>query len=47
MEFSSFCHKNYKKLKSDLMEKIEFDFYDDHWGNMGIKDGKLVCIDFE
>lgn len=34
-------------LVEALCENIDFDFSDDHSGNIGIKDGKLVCIDFD
>jgi hypothetical protein len=33
-------------LRKELLE-IGFDFTDDHDGNIGIKNGKLVCIDFD
>ena len=30
----------------DNLENIDFDFTDTHGGNMGWKNGKLICIDF-
>lgn len=29
------------------MECCKYNFNDDHLGNIGVKDGKLVCIDFD
>jgi hypothetical protein len=34
-------------LKSDLMHYTGFNFSDNHHANIGVKDGKLVCIDFD
>lgn len=34
-------------LKDQLSECCNYDFDDDHLGNIGVKDGKLVCIDFD
>jgi hypothetical protein len=35
------------QLRKDLSEKCDYDFYDNHIGNIGVKNGKLVCIDFD
>jgi hypothetical protein len=35
------------ELRLDLMNLINFNFVDDHVGNVGRINGKLVCIDFE
>lgn len=44
----------YKSIKTEeidlceaLREKCNYDFYDCHLGNIGVKDGQLVCIDFD
>lgn len=34
------------KLKAELEEKIGFWFSDDHIGNIGFINGRMVCIDF-
>lgn len=34
-------------LCKELKEFCDYDFHDDHLGNLGIKDQKLVCIDFD
>lgn len=45
-----------RKLRNDkekdilcykLSELVNFRFIDCHWGNIGIKDGQYVCIDFD
>lgn len=35
-----------RELKSQLYEKIDWQFYDDHDDNLGYKNGKLIAIDF-
>lgn len=35
-----------KELKKILVEEIGFHFYDDHLGNYGLINDRLVCIDF-
>lgn len=35
------------ELVNELKEKTGFHFRDNHFGNVGVKNGKLVCIDFD
>ena len=35
------------ELIDELKNKTGFHFRDNHFGNVGIKNGKLVCIDFD
>jgi hypothetical protein len=35
------------KLLNRLYDEIGFNFSDAHYGNLGLKNGKLVCIDFD
>ena len=35
------------RLRVDLQDTIDFDFSDNHCGNIGYKKGKMVCIDFD
>lgn len=35
------------ELMNRLYDEIKFDFSDAHFGNLGLKNGKLVCIDFD
>ena len=50
-EFWNLIHPTFREdctnLKSDLMHHTNFNFSDNHYANMGVKDGKLVCIDFD
>lgn len=39
--------EEFKKLRSDLEKCCHFNFCDDHMGNVGVKDGRIVCIDFD
>ena len=34
-------------LRVELKEVIDFDFSDNHEGNIGYKKGKMICIDFD
>jgi hypothetical protein len=43
---SSYCRVEAEKLVRELRDKINFDFYDIGYNNVGRKNGKLVCIDF-
>lgn len=38
---------NYEELYLALRKNLEFNFSDSHMGNIGRKNGKLVCIDFD
>ena len=44
-------YDEYEEQKSDLVdllsEEIDFNFRDDHPGNIGFKNGNMVCIDFD
>lgn len=44
-EFSSRIERN--RLRTELKEMIGFNFTDYHYGNLGVKNGKLICIDFD
>lgn len=44
---SKYCTEDRIKLKKELAETIDFNFTDFHYGNVGHKNGKLVCIDFD
>jgi len=35
-----------KYLREELLDKINFNFLDNHYKNCGIKNEKLICIDF-
>jgi hypothetical protein len=54
ISFDDFYVENYndyeeqrKELKLLLEEEIGFNFRDDHPGNLGFKNGNMVCIDFD
>jgi len=44
--YRSIC-EDVADLVSDLESKCDYSFTDNHIGNIGIKDGKIVCIDFD
>ena len=50
-DFWNLMHHTFQEdrvnLKSDLMHYTGFNFSDNHYANIGVKDGKLVCIDFD
>lgn len=46
-DWNSFYNENEDSLCQELEEKIAFDFYDCKPNNCGIKNGKLICIDFD
>ena len=47
IHFYRFHKENIGGLCDELEEKIGFVFLDCHNGNTGIKNGKLICIDFD
>ncbi|HQZ50807.1 MAG TPA: hypothetical protein PLF17_09795, partial [Chitinophagaceae bacterium] len=50
-DFWKLMHHTFKEdradLIGDLQSKTGFIFTDSHYANIGVKDGKLVCIDFD
>lgn len=42
----NFYAKEIKQLRDRLDDEIDFWFADDHGGNLGWKNGNLICIDF-
>ena len=50
-DFWKLMHHTFKEdradLIGDLQSKTGFIFTDSHYANIGFKDGKFVCIDFD
>lgn len=50
-DFWDLMHHTFREdradLIGDLQSKTGFIFTDSHYANIGVKDGKLVCIDFD
>lgn len=45
--YKKFEREDLSSLRDDLKMRTGFHNYDVRWCNVGLKDGKLVCIDFD